>query len=83
MDTEYIRSTIQELLDNHVLNIDKLRKLYRDLTLHNARLILDDKEDIHLRNVENFMSHAITLYDRGNVDDWVLQLQAAIAIISK
>jgi hypothetical protein len=81
MNRENIKCQIQELLDDHILNIEKLRKLYHDLTLFNARLILDEKEDNVLRNVENFMSHAITLYDRGYIDGWVLQLEAASAII--
>lgn len=81
MNRETIKSHIQELLNDHILNIEKLRKLYQDLTLFNARSTLDNNQDNVLQNVENFISYAITLYDKGYIDDWKLQLEAASAII--
>ena len=80
MDYETLREKIKHQR-SFPLDKDKLCTLHRELEVHNAHLIIQDRDDKLLKDVEFLLRSAIVLTDIGQPDDWKLQLHAAVSLL--
>lgn len=83
MDYNVLQSRITDLLSQTTTNLKGMKELHRELEVANAHLILANKDDKILKDVEFLLRSAVYLTDIGQPNDWKLQLEAANAILNK
>lgn len=85
LNKEIVRQNVFEQQKQRVWkNVkEEIQTLHRKIEIYNAHNTIADKVDKPMKDVEFFLSCAMTLLDYGNQDDWKLQLKAALSILNK
>ena len=82
MNKQDVRNKIEYFVSQESINLLELKTFHRQLEKQNAHDILVDCDDQVMKDVEFLTRSAIFLHSLGNnIEEWKLQLNAAIGIL--